>query len=108
MIPKVTACRAANTKTGVYMAENKNDSIIFEAEDGTEVEFAVLEQTTLGGINYLFVVDKADDESFLILREDSGADTEEMAAYDIVEDEKELDAVIRIFDELLEDVNLEV
>ena len=31
-----------------------------------------------------------------------------MAAYDIVEDEKELDAVIRIFDELLEDVNLEV
>ena len=87
------------------MAENKNDSIIFEAEDGTEVEFAVLEQTTLGGINYLFVVDKADDESFLILREDSGADT---AAYDIVEDEKELDAVIRIFDELLEDVNLEV
>ena len=26
----------------------------------------------------------------------------------IVEDEKELDAVIRIFDELLEDVNLEV
>lgn len=108
MIPKVTARRAANTKTGVYMAENKNDSIIFEAEDGTEVEFAVLEQTTLGGINYLFVVDKADDESFLILREDSGADTEEMAAYDIVEDEKELDAVIRIFDELLEDVNLEV
>ena len=90
------------------MAENKNDSIIFEAEDGTEVEFAVLEQTTLGGINYLFVVDKADDESFLILREDSGSDTEEMAAYDIVEDEKELDAVIRIFDELLEDVNLEV
>lgn len=90
------------------MAENKNDSIIFEAEDGTEVEFAVLEQTTLGGINYLFVVDKVDDESFLILREDSGADTEEMAAYDIVEDEKELDAVIRIFDELLEDVNLEV
>ena len=72
------------------MAENKNDSIIFEAEDGTEVEFAVLEQTTLGGINYLFVVDKADDESFLILREDSGADTEEMAAYDIVEDEKEI------------------
>lgn len=90
------------------MAENKNDSIIFEAEDGTEVEFAVLEQTTLGGINYLFVVDKADDESFLILRENNGADTEEMAAYDIVEDEKELDAVIRIFDELLEDVNLEV
>ena len=90
------------------MTDNRNDSIVFEADDGTEVEFEVLEQTTLGGVNYLFVVDRADDESFLILRENSGADTEEMAAYDIVEDEKELRAVIKIFDELLEDVNLEV
>ena len=90
------------------MTDNRNDSIVFEAEDGTEVEFEVLEQTTLGDVNYLFVVDRADDESFLILRENSGADTEEMAAYDIVEDEKELSAVIKIFDELLEDVNLEV
>lgn len=90
------------------MTDNRNDSIVFEAEDGTKVEFEVLEQTTLGGVNYLFVVDRADDESFLILRENSGADTEEMAAYDIVEDEKELSAVIKIFDELLEDVNLEV
>ncbi len=90
------------------MTDNRNDSIVFEAEDGAEVEFEVLEQTTLGGVNYLFVVDRADDESFLILRENSGADTEEMAAYDIVEDEKELSAVIKIFDELLEDVNLEV
>lgn len=100
------------------MADNKKDSaakngaaydsIVFETEDGTEVEFRVVEQTTLGGINYLFVIDKTDDESFLILRENTGDDTEEMAAYDIVEDEKELDAVIKIFDELLEDVNLEV
>lgn len=90
------------------MTDNRNDSIVFEAEDGTKVEFEVLEQTTLGGVNYLFVIDRADDESFLILRENSGADTEEMAAYDIVEDEKELSAVIKIFDELLEDVNLEV
>ena len=90
------------------MAENRktDNSIIFEAEDGTEVEFSVVEQTTLGGVNYLFVIDKADDESFLILRENNGADTEEMAAYDIVEDENELEAVIKIFDELLEDVNL--
>ena len=49
------------------MAENRktDNSIIFEAEDGTEVEFSVVEQTTLGGVNYLFVIDKADDESHL-------------------------------------------
>ena len=90
------------------MAEDRKNSIIFETEDGTEAEFYVVEQTTLGGVNYLFVIDKSDDESFLILRENSGADTDEMAAYDIVEEEKELEAVIRIFDELLEDVDLEV
>ena len=90
------------------MAEDRKNSIIFETEDGTEAEFYVVEQTTLGGVNYLFVIDKSDDESFLILRENSGADTDEMAAYDIVEDEKELEAVIRIFYELLEDVDLEV
>ena len=41
------------------MAENRktDNSIIFEAEDGTEVEFSVVEQTTLGGVNYLFVID---------------------------------------------------
>lgn len=92
----------------VSMAEDRKNSIIFETEDGTEAEFYVVEQTTLGGVNYLFVIDKSDDESFLILRENDGADTDEMAAYDIVEDEKELEAVIRIFDELLEDVDLEV
>ena len=90
------------------MAEDRKNSIILETEDGTEAEFYVVEQTTLGGVNYLFVIDKSDDESFLILRENSGADTDEMAAYDIVEDEKELEAVVRIFDELLEDVDLEV
>ena len=92
----------------VSMAEDRKNSIIFETEDGTEAEFYVVEQTTLGGVNYLFVIDKSDDESFLILRENGGADTDEMAAYDIVEDEKELEAVIRIFDELLDDVDLEV
>lgn len=97
-----------NKKDNTLKSATADDGIVFETEDGTAVEFRVVEQTTLGGINYLFVIDKTDDESFLILRENAGADTEEIAAYDIVEDEKELDAVIKIFDELLEDVNLEV
>ena len=85
------------------MAENRktDNSIIFEAEDGTEVEFSVVEQTTLGGVNYLFVIDKADDESFLILRENNGADTEEMSAYDIVEEEKEIKEEIRKNEKLI-------
>ena len=75
----------------------ENDSIVFTDEDGNDVAFSVMEQTTLGGVNYLLVTEDGDDE-----------DDGEMAAFDIVEDDKELEAVMKIFEELLEDVDLEV
>ncbi|MGN0394796.1 MAG: DUF1292 domain-containing protein [Coprococcus sp.] len=88
----------------------KDNIIVFETEDGGEAEFSVLEQTTLGGVNYLLVVDEEDEDggSFLVLKENRNNSADEMAAFDIVEDEKELEAVIKIFNELLEDVDLEV
>lgn len=88
--------------------KEKNSIIVFEDENGVSTGFEVVEQTTLGGVNYLFVVERENEEEFLILRENGEAGDADTAAYDIVEDEKELDAVIRIFDELLEDVDLEV
>lgn len=89
--------------------ENIEDSVIvFEAEDGTESAFRVVEQTTLGGINYLFVIDMSDENSYLILREEQDVEFGELVTYDIVEDERELSVVAKIFQELLEDVYLEV
>ena len=88
-----------------------NNAIIFTTDDGEEVTFNVLEQTTLGGVNYLLVAEDTDDEedgSFLILKEDREDGGDDMAAFDIVEDDKELEAVMKIFEELLEDVDLEV
>ena len=88
--------------------ENNYEKIVFETEDGNE-EFYVLEQTMLGGINYILVTDDVEDEegSFLILKEEAGSE-EDVVSYEIVEDENELKAVISIFDELLEDFDLEV
>lgn len=95
-------------------AERKK--IVFESEDGSE-EFYVLEQTMLGGVNYILVTDidieaetdDADSEegSFLILRE-SGTSEEGVTSYEIPEDDNELKAVITVFNELLEDLDLEV
>lgn len=84
------------------------EKITFETEDGTE-DFYVLEQTMLGGINYILVTDEVDGDegSFLILKEEKSSD-EDFASYQIIEDEKELKAVISIFDELLDDIDLEV
>ncbi len=88
----------------------KENTITFETEDGEAKDFAILEQTTLGGVNYLLVADEDDeDESFfLVLKENRNCADDEMTTFDIVDDEKELEAVIKIFDELLEDVDLEV
>lgn len=84
--------------------ENNLQEIIFTTDDGEEVAFQVLEQTRLGGIDYLLVATgEEDDEQALILKDVSKASDEE-AVYEIVEDEHEIDMVAGIFTELLDDI----
>ena len=89
----------------------KNEKLVFETEDG-DVDFFVLEQTMIAGTNYILVTDDMESEegSFLILKEEKivNPDDEEIATYGVIEDENELKAVIKVFDELLEDIDLEV
>lgn len=88
--------------------EANYEKLIFESDEGTE-EFYVLEQTRLAGINYIAVTDNLDerDGTFLIMKECADED-EEYTSYEIVDDEETLKAVIPVFDELLEDYDLEV
>ena len=88
---------------------NKPDEIIFISEDGEEVTFRVLEETRLGGINYLLVatIDESEaEEAEALILKDISAETDEDAVYDIVEDEKEIELVAGIFKELLDDIEL--
>ena len=89
----------------------KNEKIVFETEEG-DVDFYVLEQTMIAGTNYILVTDDLSSEegSFLILKEEkiTNSEDEEIATYRVIEDENELKAVIKVFDELLEDIDLEV
>lgn len=86
------------------------ETIIFFTDDGEEVEFYVLEQTKVGGFNYLLVVDTLDEEDesaeALILKEQIDED-EEMSTYVIVDDDAELDYISKIFEELSDDIELE-
>ncbi|MBO6114417.1 MAG: DUF1292 domain-containing protein, partial [Lachnospiraceae bacterium] len=52
----------------------------------------------------------SEEGSFLILKEEiiTNSEDEEIATYGVIEDENELKAVIKVFDELLEDIDLEV
>lgn len=83
------------------------EKILFQAMDEEPVEFYVLEQTTVAGINYILVTDTEDgDGEALILKDISGAADEE-AVYDIVSEDKELNAIAEIFENLLDDVEFD-
>ena len=61
----------------------KNEKLTFTCGEGGEAEeFFVVEQTRLNGVTYLLVADSEEDE--------------------------ELNAVLKVFEELLEDVEIEV
>ena len=82
------------------------EKIRFSPEQGDEVDFYVLEQTRLGGVDYILVTDGEEDGEALILKDVSAPDAPE-GVYEIVDDAEELDAVAAIFENLLEDVELE-
>lgn len=85
---------------------DNNANIIFTLEDGSEINLEVLEQTTINGINYLLVIETEEDaEEAIILREERTE--EEEIIYIPVEDDTELDALSKVFTELLEDIKFE-
>ena len=87
---------------------SNNDNVIkFISSDNEEILFSVLEQTTLNGVNYLLVTGEPDEEEAecYVLKEVSAEGSGE-AVYDMVEDDKTLDALAGIFAALLEDTEI--
>lgn len=79
-------------------------------EDGEEMDYYVLEETRVNGINYLLIVDELDEEedADAMILKDTSADSDPEAVYEIVDDEEELKSVMKIFSELIEDANFEL
>ncbi len=83
------------------------EKIKFILDTGESVEFYILEQTKLGGKQYILVTDTREgDGEALILKEISEQETGE-SIYEIVEDDTEMNAVAEVFENLLEDVAFE-
>ena len=83
--------------------DEKNDTVVFRSEDGTETEFTVISETRLNGNNYVLVTEPDSEEAF-ILRE-TRDDNEDMI-YEMVDDDTEIDAVGGMFRAILEDIDL--
>lgn len=71
------------------------------------VDFYVLEQTTIGGVNYILVTDAEEEEDgeAYILKASPEADGDEQV-YCMVENEAELAAVAGVFENMLDDIDL--
>lgn len=84
------------------------ESITLIAPDTEEeITVFVLEETTVAGQKYLLVTEESDgDTDAFILKEVATDDTD--ATYEIVEDDVEFEAVVKIFQELVEDTDFEM
>ena len=72
-----------------------------------ETDFYVLEQTKVNGVSYILVTDSEEDDAECLILKDTSAEEDKESVYEIVEDATELGAVLKIFEELLEDIEIE-
>ncbi len=84
--------------------------ITLETEDGEKVDFYVLEETRISGMNYLLVTDAPEDaeEGECYILKDKSKAEEGDAVYEFVEDDDEIDYLYRIFTELTEDMDVDL
>ncbi|MCM1123292.1 MAG: DUF1292 domain-containing protein [Eubacterium sp.] len=82
------------------------EKILFTPEGEEPVRFYVLEQTRLGGIDYILVTDSEEGDGEALILKDTSALEETEAVYEIVTDDEELNAVAAVFDNMLDDVKL--
>ena len=83
------------------------EKIAFTLEDtGENVEFFVLEETRLNGVDYILVTDSEEEDGEALILKDLSADGDSEAVFKIVEDYRELESVMGIFEQLLEDVEI--
>lgn len=86
---------------------DKMEKITFQAEGEEKIDLFVLEQTRIGGINYLLVTEEEDGDGDAYILKDLSQDGEADGIYQFVEDDEELNAVAGVFDNMLEDIDLE-
>ncbi|MCR5279262.1 MAG: DUF1292 domain-containing protein [Lachnospiraceae bacterium] len=83
------------------------EKITFAGNDGDNIDFYVIEKTTLGGVDYMLVTESEDGDSDAYVLKDVSSSTDSEGIYEIVDDETELDAVGQVFAQLLDDIEIQ-
>jgi len=82
----------------------KLEKITFCPDGDEPVDFFVLEQTRINGVNYILVTDFEEGDGEALILKDMSKDEDAESVYAIVDDDTELNAVASIFEDLLEDI----
>lgn len=82
----------------------KLEKITFNPGGEEPVDFFVLEQTRIGGVNYILVTDFEEGDGEALILKDISKDGEEESVFTIVSDDDELAAVAGVFENMLDDV----
>lgn len=83
------------------------EKITFNPEGEGPIDFFVLEQTRIGGYNYILVTDFEEGDGEALILKDVSKDGEEESIFTIVSDDDELSAVAGVFEDMLDDVEFE-
>ena len=83
------------------------NKIILIDDEGNEEEFYIEEQTRVYGKNYILVSTAQEGDAEALILKDISEDSNEEAAYVPVDDESELAAVMKIFEEMLDDIDIQ-
>ena len=83
------------------------NKIILIDDEGNEEVFYIEEQTRVYGKNYILVSTAQEGDAEALILKDISEDSNEEAAYVVVEDESELAAVMKIFEEMLDDIDIQ-
>ncbi|MBQ3405629.1 MAG: DUF1292 domain-containing protein [Lachnospiraceae bacterium] len=83
------------------------NKIILIDNEGNEEEFYIEEQTRVYGKNYILVSTAQEGDAEALILKDISEDSNEEAAYVPVDDESELAAVMKIFEEMLDDIDIQ-
>ena len=82
------------------------DKIAFSYEDGAgTVEFYIVDQTRISGVNYLLVADSLEEDAEALILQDIAEDEDTESVYEIVDDER-LPAIAKVFEESIGDIEL--
>ena len=89
--------------------KTREDMITMVTDSGESVDFYVLEETRINGMDYLMVTDSMEDEDgeCYILKDISRPEDSE-AVYEFVEEDGELEFLYRIFNELVSDMDIDL